>query len=60
MVLSKRVELQQMYERGWDAWDADLLKASLTEDFFFDDPALPERVSPRERTRWPAPQLVAL
>ena len=32
--MSKRAELRQMYGRGWDTWDADLLKASLAEGFF--------------------------
>ena len=43
--MSKRVELRQMYGRGRDAWDANLLKASLAEDFSFDDPALPDRMT---------------
>ncbi len=43
--MSRPIELRQMYGRGWDTWDADLLRASLAEGFFFDDPALPERVT---------------
>ena len=43
--MSKRVELRQMYGRGWDTWDADLLRASLADGFFFDDPALPQRIT---------------
>ena len=43
--MSKRIELRQMYGRGWDTWDAELLKTSLAEGFFFDDPAVPERIT---------------
>jgi hypothetical protein len=43
--MSKRVELRQMYGRGWDTWDPDLLKASLADGFFFDDPAFPDRIT---------------
>ena len=42
---SKRVELRQMYGRGWDTWDSELLCSSLAEGFFFDDPALRERIT---------------
>jgi len=39
---SKRLELRQMYDRGWDAWDAELLCSTLADGFYFDDPALKE------------------
>ncbi len=34
-----------MYGRAWDTWDADLLCLSLADGFYFDDPALLERVT---------------
>ena len=42
---SKRLELRQMYDRGWDAWDAELLCSTLADGFYFDDPALKEPVT---------------
>jgi hypothetical protein len=39
------LEKRKTYGKGWDNWDVDLLISSLAEDFFFDDPALPERVT---------------
>ena len=43
--MSEAAELRQMYGRGWDNWDAELLKASLAPGFFFDDPALSQRIT---------------
>ena len=34
-----------MYGRGWDTWNSELLCCSLAERFYFDDPALKERVT---------------
>ena len=43
--MSVRVKKIEAYEKGWDTWDPDLVKSSLAEGFFFDDPATPERVT---------------
>ena len=42
---SKRLELRQMYDRGWDTWDSELLCSTLADGFYFDDPALKEPVT---------------
>jgi hypothetical protein len=42
--MSMREEKRKAYGEGWDTWNADLLLSSLTEDFIFDDPAIPEPV----------------
>ena len=42
--MSKREEKRKAYGEGWDTWNADLLLSSLTDDFVFDDPAMPEPV----------------
>lgn len=42
--MSKREAKRKAYGEGWDTWNADLLLSSLTEDFVFDDPAMPEPV----------------
>ena len=43
--MTKRRDKRKAYGRGWDTWDPDLVKSSLAEGFFFDDPAMPERVT---------------
>ena len=42
--MSKREDKRRAYGEGWDTWNADLLFSSLTDDFVFDDPAMPEPV----------------
>lgn len=42
--MSVRAEKEKDYDRGWDTWDAELLLSSLTDGFFFDDPAMPQPV----------------
>jgi len=41
----KRIELREMYGWAWDTWDPNLLRASLADGFYFDDPALAEAVT---------------
>jgi len=40
-----RFELRAMYARAWDTWDSDLLRASLADGFYFDDPAVAEPIT---------------
>ncbi len=43
--MSNRFEYRRDYIEGWETLDADLLVASVTEDFVFDDPAMPELIT---------------
>ena len=43
--MSKRAEKRKAYRDGWDTWNTDLLLSSLTDDFVFDDPGMPESVT---------------
>ncbi len=40
-----RFQHRQTYIDGWYELDADKLEASVTEDFFFDDPAMPKLIT---------------
>jgi len=43
--MSKCTDKRKAYGEGWDTWNVDLLLSSLTDDFTFDDPAMPEPVT---------------
>ena len=43
--MPERTDKRKAYGEGWDTWNEDLLLSSLTEDFVFDDPAMPEPVT---------------
>ena len=43
--MSIRAEKETAYDKGWDTWDAELLLSSLADNFFFDDPVMPEPIS---------------
>ncbi len=43
--MSIRAERREAYGKGWNTWNSELLVSSLAEGFFFDDPAIPERVT---------------
>ncbi len=43
--MADRFQHRQNYIDGWYELDADKLEASVTEDFFFDDPAMPQLIN---------------
>ena len=56
MSTSKRVEKRELYMQGWYQMDAEMLLASTTAEFIFDDPAEPGPVTrdmlPGYMQRW--------
>lgn len=43
--LSLRARLRARYIEGWNSMDADLLLSTVTDDFYFDDPADPAPIT---------------
>ncbi len=43
--MSPREQQRARYIEGWNSMDAETLLASVTEDFFYDDPTEPTRIT---------------